>query len=76
MKKKTIHYTDEAVDAKVINDFLPPPDKLVMKEETVEVTLTLSRKSVEFFKMEAEKHNSTYQTMIRSLLTQYSEHHH
>ncbi|MBA2657149.1 MAG: hypothetical protein H0U70_09240 [Tatlockia sp.] len=29
---------------------LPPPDQLVLKEETVKVTLALTKESVDFFK--------------------------
>jgi predicted DNA binding CopG/RHH family protein len=55
----------------VINDFLPPPSELVFKEDTVKVTLGLSRKSVDFFKKQAKKHNTQYQKMIRRLLDLY-----
>jgi hypothetical protein len=50
---------------RVIEDFLPPPDKLVPREENVKVTLFLSRRSVSFFKREAEKRRVPYQRMIR-----------
>jgi predicted DNA binding CopG/RHH family protein len=68
-------YTDETLgDIKVIDDFLPPPEKLVVKEETVKVTLGLSKKSVDFFKKEAKKHNTHYQKLIRRLLDLYASH--
>jgi lysylphosphatidylglycerol synthetase-like protein (DUF2156 family) len=35
----------------------------------------LSKRSVEFFKGEARKHNTQYQRMIRRLLDAYAEHH-
>jgi hypothetical protein len=35
----------------------------------------LSKRSVEFFKNEARKHNTQYQRMIRRLLDAYAEHH-
>jgi len=56
---------------RVINDFLPPPSELVLKEDTVKVTLGLSRKSVDFFKKQAKKHDTKYQKMIRRLLDLY-----
>ncbi|MFO1197556.1 MAG: hypothetical protein U1E86_11360 [Burkholderiaceae bacterium] len=37
----------------------------------MKVTLALSRKSVEFFKSEAQKHHTQYQRMIRRLLDAY-----
>ena len=66
-----IKYTDEPIEARVIQDFLPPPDKLAYREEEVKVTIALSRKSVEFFKTEAAKHHTQYQRMIRRLVSAY-----
>lgn len=66
-----IEYTDEPLDAKVIQDFLPPPEKLAFREEGVKVTLALSKRSVEFFKSEATKHHTQYQRMIRRLIDSY-----
>jgi hypothetical protein len=40
---------------KVVSDFLPPPDQLVLKEDNVRVTIALKKSSVEFFKKEARK---------------------
>lgn len=49
--KRNINYTDEPTGKlKVVTDFLPPPDQLVLKEENVKVTITLKKSSVEFFK--------------------------
>lgn len=59
---------------KKINDFLPPPDELVLPEETVKVTLSLTKSSVEFFKREAKRYRTKYQKMIRELIDQYSKH--
>ena len=66
-----IKYTDEPIEAKVIRDFLPPPEELAFREEGVKVTIALSRKSVEFFKSEASKHHTQYQRMIRKLIDTY-----
>ena len=75
MKKKT-KYSDEPMGrVKVIKDFLPSPEELALKEETVKVTISLSRASVEFFKNEAKKYNTQYQKMIRRLLDEYTAHH-
>jgi hypothetical protein len=35
----------------------------------------LSKRTVEFIKSEAQKHNTQYQRMIRRLLDAYAEHH-
>jgi predicted DNA binding CopG/RHH family protein len=70
--KRRVSYTDEPLgDTRVIKDFLPPPSELVYKEDTVKVTLGLSRRSVDFFKQEAKKHDTQYQKMIRRLLDLY-----
>ncbi|MFO7889786.1 MAG: CopG family transcriptional regulator [bacterium] len=72
MKKKT-EYTDEPMGkVRVVADFLPSPEELALKDETVKVTIALSRKSVEFFKKEADKYNTQYQKMIRRLLDEYA----
>lgn len=63
-------------DMKEVKDFLPSPEELVLKSsEKVKVTLTLDKKSLDFFKKEAKKHNSPYQRMIRNLLTEYASKH-
>jgi hypothetical protein len=72
---KRIRYTDEPMGRlEVVKDFLPSPDALVFREETIKVTLALSKRSVEFFKREAGKHNTQYQRMIRRLLEAYTDH--
>lgn len=71
-----IRYTDEPLGKlKVIPDFLPRPEDLVFRDEGVKVTIALSKRSVEFFKGEARKHNTQYQRMIRRLLDAYAAHH-
>jgi predicted DNA binding CopG/RHH family protein len=72
-----ITYTNEPLgDLKVIPDFLPAPEELVFQDDTVKITITLSRSSVEFFKREAKKHHTQYQKMIRRLLDVYTQKHH
>ncbi|WP_423064293.1 CopG family transcriptional regulator [Candidiatus Paracoxiella cheracis] len=73
MRKKKIKYTDEPIgDVKVVKDFLPSPSELVLKGDTVKVTLSLTKESVDFFKKEAKNHHTQYQKMIRNLLDQYA----
>jgi hypothetical protein len=55
--------------------FLPKPEELVLREDGVKVTIALSRRSVEFFKGEARKHNTQHQRMIRRLPDAYAAHH-
>ena len=55
-----------------VDDFLPPPSKLVVPEQTVKVTLSLKSSSVEFFKRQARRHHTKYQKMIRELIDKYA----
>jgi len=71
--KSKIKYTDEPMgDLEVVKDFLPPPDQLVLKEDRVKVTISLSKGSVEFFKKEAKKQRISYQKMIRRIIDVYT----
>ena len=71
--KNKIRYTDEPMgELRVLKDFLPPPDQLVLKEENVKITLSLKKSSVEFFKKEAQKHRISYQKMIRRVIDWYA----
>ncbi len=71
-----INYEDGPMDeVKVVPDFLPSPEELAFREETVKVTIALSRASIDFFKQEADKHHTSYQKMIRRLLDEYAQHH-
>ena len=73
--KKKIKYSNEKIGkVEVVKDFLPKPEDLIFKENTVKVTLNLSKSSIEFFKEVAQKHGSQYQKVIRNLLDKYSSH--
>jgi len=62
-------------DPKVVRDFLPSPQELAFRDEDVKITITLSKKSVEFFKSAAAKADTQYQRMIRRLLDAYVDVH-
>ena len=69
-----IRYTNEPLgELKVIPDFLPRPEDLVIRDEGIKITISLSKRSVDFFKSEARKYNTQYQRMIRRLLDTYAE---
>jgi hypothetical protein len=73
---RRIRYTEEPLgQLKVIRDFLPPPEELAFREEGVKITIELSKRSVDFFKREAQKHGTQYQRMIRRLLDSYAQVH-
>jgi predicted DNA binding CopG/RHH family protein len=69
--KKRIHYANEPMELEVVEDFLPPPSELVLKQDTVKVTIGLSKPTVDFFKARARQNHTQYQKMIRRLLDLY-----
>lgn len=74
--KSKVKYTSEPMGKlRVVDDFLPAPEELVFKEDNVKITMALSKSSVEFFKAEAKKHHTSYQTMIRRLVDHYASRH-
>ena len=60
-------------ELKQVSDFLPPPEDLVVPNETVKVTLALTKSSLDFFKREARKHHTKYQRMIRDIVDKYAK---
>jgi hypothetical protein len=49
--KSKIKYTEEPMgDLRIVKDFLPSPDHLVLKEENVKITISLRKSSIDFFK--------------------------
>ena len=74
MSNRTVKYTaGEIGRVRVVEDFLPSPDALATREENVKVTLSLSRRSVDFFKRTAKQRRVPYQRMIRALVDAYAE---
>ncbi len=73
-QSKALKYTaGEIGRVRVIDDFLPAPAEFVPREESVKVTLSLSRRSLDFFKREAKKRRVPYQRMIRALVDTYAD---
>ncbi|HZX48032.1 MAG TPA: CopG family transcriptional regulator [Nitrospirota bacterium] len=73
--KNKIKYTEEPMgEVRVIKDFLPPPDQLVLKDENVKVTIALKKSIIDFFKDEAKKQHTSYQKMIRQVIDWYASH--
>ena len=71
MSRKQKYTEGEIGDFEIVEDFLPSPAELVLKEQNVRVTINLRESSVDFFKGVAKKHHSRYQRVIRSLLDSY-----
>ncbi|MCD4727016.1 MAG: hypothetical protein K8R46_05115 [Pirellulales bacterium] len=70
--KSKIKYTNEPLEMELVEDFLPPPDQLALKQDTVKVTIDLSKPTVDFFKAQARQNHTQYQKMIRRLLDLYA----
>ena len=74
--KKRIRYENEPIGpVEIVPDFLPSPEELARDDDGVKITLSLSRRSVDFFKAEAARRNSSYQRMIRRLVDAYAARH-
>lgn len=72
MKRKNKNSDMPVGKLKRIPDFLPPPDQLVLPQETVKVTLALTKSSVIFFKRAAKRNHIKYQRMIREVVDKYA----
>jgi len=70
--KKTIKQDMPIGELLRVEDVLPPPEDLVLSQETVKVTLSLSKSSINFFKQQAERCHTKYQRMIRQLVDMYA----
>lgn len=73
IKRKTKYKNEPIGKIKIVKDFLPSPKDLVLKEETIKVTLSLTKESVDFFREQALQHNTQYQKMIRALVDEYAQ---
>lgn len=72
---KKIKYTDEPLgNVKLVADFLPSPEELVLKQQNTKITIALSTESVNYFKRAAKEHQTQYQKLIRELLDEYVAH--
>jgi hypothetical protein len=59
MKKRT-KYTDEPIDFKIVEDFLPSPEQLVRRTRKVKVTLEVGEPTVEMFRRKAGRSADGY----------------
>lgn len=74
MKKRRKLAHEPIGRVKIVDDFLPPPEKLIIKPKPVKITITLNQDSIDFFKEVALKEHVSYQQLIRALLDQYASH--
>ena len=61
-------------EAVVAEDFLPPPSELVKKSAKEKITISIDSDCINFFKAEARKNHTKYQTMMNEVLSQYAKH--
>lgn len=67
------HHAGDIGRVRVIEDFLPSPDEFAARDDTVKVTLQLSRRSVGYFKRAAKARHVPDRRMIRQLVDQNAE---
>lgn len=72
MKRRTKYTNERMGELEVVDDFLPPPEQLVLREDKVKITIALSKSSVQFFKRAAKENKTQYQKMIRGVLDYYA----
>ena len=48
---------------------------VILKDDGVKITISLSKRSIAFFKAHARKSRTSYQRMIRRVLDEYAGHH-
>jgi predicted DNA binding CopG/RHH family protein len=75
MSARTKYAEEDIGSPRVTRDFLPSPEDLAFNDESVKVTIALSRRSVDFFKDQAKGYGTQYQRMIRRLLDAYVDSH-
>lgn len=70
--KNKIKYTDEDLEfGEILEDFLPPPEKLTLKVIKVKIPVELTETNVSFLKQEADKNNMSYQNLIELIINEY-----
>jgi predicted DNA binding CopG/RHH family protein len=75
MNRRT-DYTDEPLQiGERVKDFLPPPSELVKREETVKVTLELTKRSIDLFKQQAQQDNIPYEYILQAIIDAYAKQH-
>ena len=69
---KRIRYTDEPMEFKIIEDFLPPPGELRLRMRKVKVTVEVGAPTVEAFRRKAGRNADAYRRMMGQLLDVYA----
>jgi len=69
MKKKT--KSEFPKKFRIIEDFLPPPEELLPKEELEKILIAIDKPVIDFFKKKAASSDQKYQRLIREVLQRY-----
>ena len=79
MKKRTVKYREDRGEIvgklRRVKDELPSPDELAGVKTQTKITLSLDDDALAFFKREASRRKSSYQRMIRNLVSAYARAH-
>ena len=75
---ETVGYSDnpelpDIEDLQIVDKaFLPRPDELVFKDAEIEnITVSLDKETVAFFRSKAKELGASYKTLVRSILREY-----
>ena len=74
MKKKILYTNEPMKMGRCIEDFLPSPAEIVLKEKSRRVTINLNEASLETFKKEANRLGVPYQRLLRTVVDLYAQH--
>lgn len=73
--KKKIKYTDEPMRmGRRVEDFLPSPAEMVLKQKSRRVTINLNEASLRTFRKEANRLKVPYQRLLRTVVDLYAQH--
>jgi hypothetical protein len=68
MKRRTVSADEPQGRLRAVKDDLPPPRELVPHENSIPVTVSLSREAAEFYRLEAAKAGLPIHRFIRRML--------
>ncbi len=69
MKKK--EKSEFPKNFRIVEDFLPPPEDLLPKDELEKILIALDKPVIDFFRKKAELTDQKYQRLIREVLHRY-----
>ena len=73
MRKKMTNRDMPIGEIVIMEDFLPPPEKLFPRTEKQKITLEIDERTVSYFKAKAKQTGTKYQKMMREVLKGYAK---